>query len=229
MLSLLGPCAAKEEAAAEDSTDDEEEESEDDKAAEGDVEDDDEEEGDDAGKEEEKPKKTKKELRKEWDRLNDNKAIWLRSPSDVTKEEYQKFYKAVSKVGCSVCCVMAAQSPLMGSSMPTTQLHEGEDETRSVLIGATLSGRVQRPPVWLTRTSWNAVLSASAVLQDFGEALAHTHFKAEGDVEFKAVLYVPETAPYDFYDKYYDKAGSGLKLYVRRVFISDDFTDLIPR
>jgi hypothetical protein len=65
--------------------------------------------------------------------------------------------------------------------------------------------------------------------QDLGEALTHTHFKAEGDVEFKAVIYVPETAPYDFYDKYYEKTGSGLKLYVRRVFISDDFTDLIPR
>lgn len=40
-----------------------------------------------------------REKRQEWDLLNDNKAIWLRKPSEVTEEEYQKFYKAVSKVG----------------------------------------------------------------------------------------------------------------------------------
>ena len=94
-------CAGESVEASEDAKADEQEEAEDDKATEeGDVEDDDdEEEGEDA-KEGDKPKATKKELRKEWDRLNDNKAIWLRSPSDVTKEEYQKFYKAVSKVRC---------------------------------------------------------------------------------------------------------------------------------
>ncbi len=43
--------------------------------------------------------KTRKEKRQEWDLLNDNKAIWLRKPADVTEAEYQAFYKAVSKVG----------------------------------------------------------------------------------------------------------------------------------
>lgn len=42
---------------------------------------------------------TRKEKRPEWELLNDNKAIWLRKPSEVTEEEYTKFYKAVSKVG----------------------------------------------------------------------------------------------------------------------------------
>mmetsp|Transcript_14050 Transcript_14050/g.42403 ORF Transcript_14050/g.42403 Transcript_14050/m.42403 type:complete len:949 (-) Transcript_14050:289-3135(-) len=58
--------------------------------------------------------------------------------------------------------------------------------------------------------------------------LAHSHFKAEGDVEFKAILYVPGKSPPDFMDNYYQKKTS-VKLYVRRVFISDDFEDLIPR
>jgi hypothetical protein len=45
--------------------------------------------------------------------------------------------------------------------------------------------------------------------------------RAEGDVEFKAVLFVPKTSPYEFYDKYYEKGAKGaLKLYVRRVFIT---------
>ena len=41
----------------------------------------------------------RREKRHDWELLNDNKAIWLRKPSEVTEEEYQKFYKAVSKVG----------------------------------------------------------------------------------------------------------------------------------
>lgn len=35
------------------------------------------------------------------------------------------------------------------------------------------------------------------------------HFKAEGDVEFKAVLFVPKTSPFEFYDKYYEKGSKG--------------------
>ncbi|KFM29193.1 Endoplasmin-like protein [Auxenochlorella protothecoides] len=58
--------------------------------------------------------------------------------------------------------------------------------------------------------------------------LAHTHFRAEGDVEFKAILYVPRTPPPDMYQDYYSRKPS-LKLYVRRVFISDTFEDLLPK
>lgn len=42
-------------------------------------------------------KKTAKETVWDWDLLNDNKAIWLRSPGDVTEDEYTKFYRALSK------------------------------------------------------------------------------------------------------------------------------------
>jgi heat shock protein beta len=52
---------------------------------------------DDEEAEDEKPK-TRKEKQQVWDLVNDNKAIWLRKPSEVTPDEYQKFYKAVSKV-----------------------------------------------------------------------------------------------------------------------------------
>lgn len=48
--------------------------------------------------------KTRKEQRSDWEQLNDNQAIWLRKPSEVTADEYQKFYKAVSKAsGRSLC------------------------------------------------------------------------------------------------------------------------------
>ncbi len=57
--------------------------------------------------------------------------------------------------------------------------------------------------------------------------MAHSHFSAEGDVDFKAVLYIPSVLPPDFYDTFASVKAS-LKLYVRRVFISDSLQDLVP-
>lgn len=68
----------------------------------------------------------------------------------------------------------------------------------------------------------------SSVQGDTSPALAHAHFKAEGDVEFRAILFLPSAAPWDFYDNYYTHKAA-IKLYVRRVFISDEFDDLLPR
>ena len=66
--------------------------------------------------------------------------------------------------------------------------------------------------------------------QGYDEPLTWTHFKAEGDIEFKTVLYIPTNTPLNFYDKYYEKeAQTSLKLYVRRVFISDAVAELLPR
>ncbi|XP_075495076.1 endoplasmin homolog [Primulina tabacum] len=70
-----------------------------------------------------------------------------------------------------------------------------------------------------------------SLAKDFSDEkpLAWSHFTAEGDVEFKAVLFVPPKAPQDLYESYYNSKKSNLKLYVRRVFISDEFDDLLPK
>ncbi|CAI9116976.1 OLC1v1018282C3 [Oldenlandia corymbosa var. corymbosa] len=70
-----------------------------------------------------------------------------------------------------------------------------------------------------------------SLAKDFGEEkpMAWSHFTAEGDVEFKAVLFVPPKAPHDLYESYYNSNKSNLKLYVRRVFISDEFDELLPK
>jgi len=67
-----------------------------------------------------------------------------------------------------------------------------------------------------------------SLTKDFGEPLTHTHFSAEGEVEFKSILYIPKEAPSDLYQDYYKKQ-SNLKLYVRRVMITDEFDELLPR
>jgi len=95
-----------------------------------------------------------------WSRLNDVKAIWTRSPSDITDSEYAAFYKTLTK--------------------------------------------------------------------DEKEPLVHIHFKAEGEITFRSILFIPSHPPQGMYDKFYEKS-TALKLYVRRVLISDEFDDFLPR
>merc|ERR1711988_1319884 len=109
------------------------------------------------GKEKAAPKK---KTVYEWEQVNTQKAIWLRSKEDVTDEEYNEFYKTISK--------------------------------------------------------------------DYLEPLAQTHFNAEGEIDFKSILFVPERAPYDLMDNYWTKK-SDVKLYVRRVLVAEKFEELLPR
>merc|ERR1711881_618334 len=139
-----------------DEDDDDDEEKEDEKKD--DVEAKDDEEKDE--EEEEEEKKPKKKTVFEWEQVNTQKAIWLRAKEDVTEEEYNEFYKTVSK--------------------------------------------------------------------DYLDPLAYTHFNAEGEIEFKSILFLPKKAPFDMMDNNWQKK-SEIKLYVRRVLVADKFEDLLPR
>lgn len=67
-----------------------------------------------------------------------------------------------------------------------------------------------------------------ATFKEFLEPLAHSHFSVEGQIEFKALLYVPGMAPFEQQDMM--KKSRSMKLFVKRVFISDEFDeDLMPR
>merc|ERR1711865_1079198 len=115
---------------------------------------------DDDEKEEEEEKKPSKKTVYEWEQVNTQKAIWLRNKEDVTEEEYNEFYKGISR--------------------------------------------------------------------DYLDPLAYTHFNAEGEIEFKSILFLPKKAPFDMMDNYWTKR-SEVKLYVRRVLVAEKFDELLPR
>merc|ERR1712166_1392328 len=117
--------------------------------------------GEDEKEEEDEEKKApKKKTVYEWEQVNTQKAIWLRAKEDVTEEEYNEFYKSISK--------------------------------------------------------------------DYLDPLAYTHFNAEGEIEFKSILFLPKKAPFDMMDNYHSKK-SEVKLFVRRVLVAEKFDDLLPR
>jgi len=106
-------------------------------------------------------KKTKKVEKTVWDwqLMNESKPIWTKKTDEVTEEEYEEFFKSLTK--------------------------------------------------------------------ESNPSMAHIHFTAEGEITFHSLLYIPSKQESEKFNKYGARTDF-IKLYVRRVFITDNFQEMMP-
>lgn len=110
-----------------------------------------------ANADDEQKEEKKEEQQPEYETVNTATALWTRSRSDISDEEYQEFYKHIS--------------------------------------------------------------------HDFSDPLTWSHNRVEGKLDYTSLLYIPQRAPFDLYNR---DGARGLKLYVQRTFIMDDAEQFLP-
>nr|AVX33610.1 heat shock protein 902 [Dugesia japonica] len=87
-------------------------------------------------------------------------------------------------------------------------------------------------PIWTRKTGETSDDEYNEFYKSFSKdtenPLSKTHFTAEGEVSFKAILYVPKKSNIEI-NNIVEKKNDNIKLYVKRVFITDDFDDIMPK
>ncbi|MFU8788717.1 MAG: molecular chaperone HtpG [Methylobacter sp.] len=116
---------------------------------------------------------------------------------------------------------------VMDKEVPPSLSEEGEEEKPAEIVEETVNSA---SALWtkarqeITDEAYNEFYKH--VGHDFQDPLTHVHSKVEGTNEYTLLLYVPSRAPFDLWDR---DAKHGVKLYIRKVFITDDAEQLMPR
>ncbi|MDI1277737.1 molecular chaperone HtpG [Methylobacter sp.] len=116
---------------------------------------------------------------------------------------------------------------VMDKEVAPSMSEEGEEEKPAEIVEETVNSA---SALW---TKARQEISDEAynefykhVGHDFQDPLTHVHSKVEGTNEYTLLLYVPARAPFDMWDR---DTKHGVKLYIRKVFITDDAEQLMPR
>uniref|UniRef100_A0A1A9VQN9 Heat shock protein 83 n=1 Tax=Glossina austeni TaxID=7395 RepID=A0A1A9VQN9_GLOAU len=131
------------------------------------------------------------------------------------------------------------------STSEEDSVDEGEDEAK--VEEDTPDRKIKKKKVTKTEWDWSLINDSKPIwirkpsevsedeykefyktlTKDSKEPLTHTHFIAEGEVTFKSLLYIPTVQPSESFNRYGTKSDN-IKLFVRRVFITDEFNDMMP-
>merc|ERR1712176_1265516 len=115
-------------------------------------------------------------------------------------------------------------------------LEEGE-EPKMKTVPETIEGYEtinNQKPIWLrspreVEEDEYKEFYKTAFKSSYDEPMKSTHFVLEGQVECKAILYIPGMLPFELSKDMFDEEAKNIRLYVKRVFINDSFQDLMPR
>lgn len=145
------------------------------------------------------------------------------STEDINYDEYLNEYKIKSIIKKYSDFI---RYPIKMDLTENRLKENTEDEYEDIIEETVVNSMV---PIWrknkreLTDEDYNNFYSEKHF--GFDKPLDHIHISVDGAISYNAILYIPETMPYDFYSKDYAK---GLELYSSGVMIMDKCTDLIP-